>query len=360
MTPRGRHVAPLLALLLTACDRPPAPPPPSASAGAPPAAPATAAPAAPAAAATATAPAPSNVPRAATHRATAVTTTGPQWVLRDYAAVPEIDPAECAAPAPRLLSAAPNVTELCCALGLRDALVGRTRYCTYPPDVATIPAVGALNDLNAEVLAGLKPELVLVSGTSRAIRDRLMQLGLRFESLPDVGLDDLFASIRRLGELTGRHRTAAALAAALRADLAVVTARYAAAPPRRVLLLTGPLPDPPTQIDAAGPGSFYDDLLRLAGHRNAAAATARPFAPLGLEAVVAADPDVIIELAPDHWARPGGDADACRAWARVGRLRAVATRRVHVLVGPEHFLLGPRIAHTYAALAGLVAEGRHD
>ncbi len=324
MTPRGRHVAPLLLLLLAACDRPP-PAPPAA------AAPATSAP-----------------------------TSRPAPVLRDYAADPDIAPAERDAPAPRLLSAAPNLTELCCALGLRGALVGRTRYCLHPPGVASVPAVGALNDLNAEILPGLRPDLVLVSGTSRAIRDRLAQLGLRFESLPDTRLDDLFTSIRRLGELTGRPQTAAALAAALRDDLAAVTRRYAAAPPRRVLLLTGPLPDPPTQADAAGPGSFYDDLLRLAGHTNAAADTARPFAPLGLEAVVAADPDVIIELAPDRRARPGGDADAARAWARVGRLRAVAAGRVHVLIGPEHFLLGPRIAHTYAALAGLVAEGRHD
>jgi len=324
MTLRGRHLAPLFVLMLAACDRPPPAPP------------------------------------AATAPTTLALTSRPALVLRDYAADPDIALAERDAPAPRLLSAAPNLTELCCALGLRGALVGRTRYCAYPPDVATVAAVGALNDLNAEMLAGLKPDLVLVSGTSRAISDRLTQLGLRFESLPDTRLDDLFTSVQRLGELTGRPRTAEALAAALRADLAAVTQRYAAAPSRRVLLLTGPLPDPPTQADAAGPGSFYDDLLRLAGHANAAAGTDRPFAPLGLESVVSADPDVIIELAPDQRARPGGDADARRAWARVGRLRAVAAGRVHVLVGPEHFLLGPRIAHTYAALAGLVAEGRHD
>lgn len=276
--------------------------------------------------------------------------------LRDWVADPLVVEAQRDANCPRLLSAAPNVTEICCALGLRECLVGRTRYCTYPPDVQSVRSIGALNDLNVETLLEIKPDLIIVSGFSRAITEQLTRLGLSFQSVPDFTLDELFVGIERIGDLTGRRGTARRLAEGIRADLDTVAARFVGHPPVRVLLLTDPLPDPPQAPFAAGPGSFYDDLLRRAGHSNAAAASGRPFAPVALEFVLAADPDVILELAPDPTYRPGGDADALRVWAKVGPLKAVTAKRVHVLAGTQYSVLGPRIAQTFEALCEAIAE----
>ncbi len=280
--------------------------------------------------------------------------------LRDFAQDPEVDPAELGAPCPRLISAAPNLTEICAALGLAPRLVGRTRYCTHPSAVLNVPSIGALNDLNLERVVELRPELILVSGNSRMISERLERARLKFISTPDTRLDDLFAAITLVGQRCGRPLTAARLAASIREQLDQVAerheaARHAAAPGVRVLVLTAPLTDPPNQVDCAGPGSFYDDLLRLAGHANAAASSGRAFAQVSLEYVLQQDPEVIIELAPDASARPGGDTDALRVWAKVGPLRAVRAGRVHVLVGPEHFLLGPRVARTFEALCRAIA-----
>jgi iron complex transport system substrate-binding protein len=280
--------------------------------------------------------------------------------LRDWVLNPPLVEGESQAACPRLLSAAPNVTEICCALGLADHLVGRTRYCNYPPSIQSVPSIGALNDLNVEVLLEIKPDLILVSGASRAIADRLSRLGLPFESVPDVTLEDLFTAIERIGELTGRRQTARLLVDGLHADLDRVAARFTDGPKAWVLIVTEPLPDPPTQPTAAGPGSFYDDLLRRVGHTNAARPGGRPFAPLSLEFILAADPEVIIELAPDQAIRPGGDADARRVWAQVGPLKAVASGRVHVLVGTQHSLLGPRIARTFEALCRAIAGERYE
>lgn len=277
--------------------------------------------------------------------------------LRDWVAEPAVLPEDAHEPCPRLLSTAPNVTEMCCALGLANCLIGRTRYCIHPPAVADVPTIGALNDLNVETLIELKPELIIVSGTSRAITERLAPLGLRFETVPDDTLPDLFASITRIGALTNRPQSAHQLVAHIQADLATVIDHFANAPARRVLIALNALTDPPTQFFAAGPDSFYDDLLRLAGHENAVAPGSRGFTPVALEFILDADPDVIIELVPDSASRPGGDADARAAWAKVGPLQAVATQRVHVVAGPQHFILGPRIAQTFAAICQAIADG---
>ncbi|MCG3127938.1 MAG: Vitamin B12-binding protein [Phycisphaerae bacterium] len=271
--------------------------------------------------------------------------------LPDYVAHPRPVPGEEAPVALRIVSLAPNVTEICCALGQRDALVGRTSYCLHPPGIERIPALGALIDTNVEALVSLKPDLVIVSGDSRAISERLSQIGIPFEAIPDVGLTDLYASIERVGTLLGRPRSAKALAAALRADVERVIARYRGTPRRRVLLVTGTLTDPPEPPYVAGSGSFYAELIGLLGHDIALPDAPRSFAPLSLETIIAADPDVIVELDPDGRSRPRGDADALRAWSRLGQLAAVRARRVHVLIGPQHYVAGPRIAQTLAQLS---------
>lgn len=255
----------------------------------------------------------------------------------------------------RIVSAAPRNTELLCALGLRDLLVGRTRYCTYPPDIASVADIGDLAGLNVERLVELKPDLILVSGTSRTQSDRLASLGIRIESLPDRTLDDLFASIQKLDSLFHTD-VGDRLIAGIKADLDTVD-RACKLPRLKVLLLTGVLADPPSPPFVAGPESFYDELLRRSGLVNAAADAGKAFGSLSLEYILKADPDVIIELDPDGRARPGGEAEALRIWAQVGPLRAVATKRVRVLRGPQHYLVGPRIAETYAAICEAVARG---
>lgn len=279
--------------------------------------------------------------------------------FRDWPREPLVDPAEGTVPDVRIVSAAPNLTEICCALGLRDRLVGRTRYCTYPPEVEAVPAIGGLIDGSVESLLALKPDVVLIAGTSRALADRLAPLGLKLESLPDRSLNDLFETITRLGERLGRPRTAAALVAGIQRELAaaagpVSSALRAAEIPATALLLTGTLADPPRPPFAAGPGSFYDDLLVRAGLRNVVTDSTAAFAPVSLEFILAADPRFVFELDPAE-DRPAGDAGAVAAWSKVGSLTAVRERRVHVLRGGQHYILGPRIAGTLAEIVRLTS-----
>ncbi|MBK8913633.1 MAG: ABC transporter substrate-binding protein [Phycisphaerales bacterium] len=284
------------------------------------------------------------------------TPADPALRLRDYVAEPDIRDEEAPASALRILSTGPNITEICCALGLRDRLVGRTRYCDYPPGIEALPSIGALTDASAERVAGLRPDVVLVPGESRELVHRLRPLGVRIESLADTSLNDLYASISQLGEIAGRPRTAAALIEALRGQHERVTRRYAEGRRVRYLLVTGTLAEPPTPPFVAGPGSFYDALLSGVGHQNVLPPDHRAFGSVSLEFVVRADPDVIIELDPDGRMRPQGSADALRAWGRVGSLRAVHEGRVVVLRGPEHYLIGPRVMYTYAALCEALRE----
>lgn len=285
--------------------------------------------------------------------------TQPAVALRDWPAEPDIDPSELSARPLRIVSGAPNVTEICAALGLSDWLVGRTDFCDHPPQVRQVASIGALTQTNLELLLELRPELVIIAGHSQMLSNRLTPLKVRLESIPDATLDDLFAAIRLIGGWTGRPRTAARLCEHITRELERVAERIQS-PPRRVLVVIGTLDTPPTPPFVAGPGSFYDDLLRRLGHTNAAPASLGRFAPLSLEATLAADPDVILELDGDQRHRPDGDADAVRAWSALGALRAVKERRVHVIPGRRTMILGPRVAETLLRMGADIRGPAHE
>lgn len=255
-------------------------------------------------------------------------------------------------PPRRIASLSPSTTELCAALGLTDRLVARSRYCDWPPTILEVPPVGGLLDLDVERLVAARPDVVLLPGRSQAQRDALSRTGLRFVSLPDSALEDVFVSLEQLGRLAGVDAEAAAVIARIRHELDGLTRSSRPARPLRVLLVVERLQLPPTRVYVAGPGSYLDRLLRLAGHENAMASLGRVWGEVGLEEVLLADPDAIIEFPSD--ARVD-DLQAVRdGWAKVGAMNAVRSNRVFVLAGQQHTVPGPRVADTLRAIVELL------
>jgi iron complex transport system substrate-binding protein len=274
----------------------------------------------------------------------------------DYVAKPPVVAGEAQAGPQRIISTAPQLTEIACALGLRDRLVGRSAFCDHPPGIEAVPSIGSLLDVNLEEIVRLEPDLVLISGQSALIRERLKGAGIRYESLPDSSLGDVFEAIRKLGALVGRPRTAARVIESLREDLRRLAAEYHPARRWRVLILTGKLENPPRSPWVAGPGSYLSELLEMAGHLNAAASLKRPYGQISLEEILAVDPDVILEFVGREDAGPTELRRAREVWSQVGPLRALKENRLRLIPGQVHLLPGPRVNQTLRELIRNLAE----
>ncbi|MGD1009963.1 MAG: helical backbone metal receptor, partial [Candidatus Aminicenantales bacterium] len=126
--------------------------------------------------------------------------------------LPETTPA-------RIVSMAPNITEILFALGLGRNVVGVTRFCDYPPEAVSIAKIGGLVDPNIERIQALAPDLVIAfRGNPLRIVNRLTALKLPVFVLDiGTGLDALYPLIARIGLVTRREREARGLAAGLRA-----------------------------------------------------------------------------------------------------------------------------------------------
>ncbi len=260
-------------------------------------------------------------------------------------------------PPKRIVSLAPSITELVCALGMRDRLVGITSYCHYPPGVESVPAVGALQDPNFEKVRSLSPDRVLITANSRRLAAGLDELGLNYRRVPHDTLADVFGAIEAAGQGCERPVTAQRLAEAIRSDLDSLQ-RWAGRSVRhrqRVLIVLGTLPVPPQALWAAGPGSFLDELIASAGHLNAAREVLKvSHGEVPLARLRSLDPDVILEFGPkrsDH-----DRLEMYRSWSEIGPMRAIDQQRVRVVGDAEWLSAGPRIAIALHRIIATMAE----
>jgi iron complex transport system substrate-binding protein len=225
------------------------------------------------------------------------------------------------AAAERIVTLSPHLAELTCAAGACDKLVGVVAFSDYPPAVATLPQIGDAFNVNLERVAALKPDLVLSwsGGSSEQTVARLRSLGLRVESLKVQRLDDIARAIERLGVLLGSAAAAATTARDVRTRLEALRSRHRDARPLKVFyeiqvqpLFTVNADSPISEaISLCGGANVFADLGMLAG-------------AVSLEAVFAANPDVIV------YARH--DEPATRAfWRGHAQLRAVAAGNLYAI-----------------------------
>jgi len=201
-------------------------------------------------------------------------------------------------PPRRVISLAPSMTDFAIALGHADRLVGVTTV-DRAPEVAALPRVGGFIDPNPEAILGLQPDLVLWvtdGGALAAVRQLARLAGGRFPILavPVVDVADVLATARLVGEALGDPAGGAALATRLEGSVTRLRQRSAGLPRHRVLFVVGRDP-----LVVAGPGSFPDELLRLAGCQNAVGG-GRPWPIYPLELAVAGNPDLVVDAALDE------------------------------------------------------------
>ena len=260
-----------------------------------------------------------------------------------------------AAPVRRVVSLAPAATEIMYALGAEGRLVGRTDFCDYPPAAKQKPSVGGYTNPNVERIVDLKPDLVLaMHGLPQELVDRLTSLGLQVYGGNAASVDDVLRFITSVGELTDTEASADRLTRTMQARLAAVAARTTAAPRRCRAAYV---------VDAesghvAGPHTFVDDLLTRAGATNIAGSAATSWPKLSPEAVLEADPELILvgtsPEAPERSAQRLAQVLATKpGWSET---TAVRDGRV---VGVDEDLVtlpGPRLVDGLEAVAKAVQE----
>jgi len=261
-------------------------------------------------------------------------------------------PAAPAAGPLRILSLTPNITEILFAMGLGDKVVGRSTYCTYPPEAAALPAVGDTLKINLERVIALRPTIAFVITKRPDTARTLDGMGIRTVTLRSDKMEELLASIDVIGRETLSPGAARALADRLRADLDAVRRRVAGLA-RPKVLFAFPMTVGSPQMMVAGRGTFVDELLKVAGGENAYP-DAADWPTVTPPKVIAMAPQVVIVNPVGEDAAPDRLEAIRRAWAHWTSVPAVADGRVVILTEPYLTIPGPRVGLAAERLADVI------
>jgi iron complex transport system substrate-binding protein len=246
----------------------------------------------------------------------------------------------------RIVSTSPSITETLFALGIGDRVVGVSQFCNYPPEVQKLPKVGSYIQPDAEAIARLAPNLVVLEQDSRELTERLNTLHIAFIEVPHSTLEDIFAEIQIIGKAAGVPDRSANLIAQIKGSLDAIQSRAKTMPSPRVLVIVDRQQGTLNNLIAVGPDNYVNQILEIAGGTNVLAKSGLPQYPrISLETVLRENPDVIIDISGTQ------ETDAARRvsreatlalWGQYGEMAAV--RNGHVYAGTTDSLVvpGPR------------------
>lgn len=240
----------------------------------------------------------------------------------------------------RIVSLAPNLTEILFALGLGDKVVAVSNDSDYPPQAAARPKVGTFWQPNAEAVIAHKPDLVVTLGTPQqmAVADTLSRLGINVLAVKIDTIPELLEAIRRIGNAAGCFERAEQLVAQINERLNAIRARSKNSKPVGVLWVIQTEP-----LRLAGRRTFINELIELTGGHNAIGQTMAQYPAIGSEQILTSRAEVIIQSAMGTNDIEGQQAAAENFWAKYADLPAVRNARVYVVQPDTILRLGPRL-----------------
>jgi len=256
-------------------------------------------------------------------------------------------------PPKRIVSLAPNITEILFNLGLDEEVVGVSIHCNYPEKAKSRVRVGSYISIDFERVISLKPDLIIATGAGnpREMVERLERLGFPSFVIFPKRFEDVLQSIRHLGRVSAKEREALSIIESMQRRKEKVAERTKTLYRPKVFLQIGESP-----IVTVGKGSFGDDLIRLAGGENVAGKDKEMYPRLGMEEILKRSPEVILISSMN----PKGDYERIlREWARWKMIPAVKQGRIHLIDSDLIDRPSPRIIEGLEEMARLIHPGRY-
>lgn len=223
-------------------------------------------------------------------------------------------------PAKRVITLAPNLTELMFAIGAGGRLIAVSDYSDYPPAAGKLPRIGGAASIDVERIVALKPDLVLAwkTGTPQATQDYLRQLKLPVFELEFNKIEEIAGGMEILGKLTGRDSRAQAASRGFTRQLEALRQRYEKRAPVSVFYQVWDRP-----LMTLNGEHYVSNLIRLCGGRNVFAGLSSLVSTVDVESVIGRAPEAIVAAVGSKRSRQWQDQ-----WSRWKTIPAVNNRKI--------------------------------
>lgn len=248
----------------------------------------------------------------------------------------------------RVISLAPNITEIIFALKRESILKGVTLHCDYPPEAKLLPRVGSYVGLDLEKIVSLKPDLCIAikDGNPKQVVDRLESFGIPVYAVDPRNLDSVMETILSIGGLLGADKRADILVNNMRSRIRLVTELVAATSHKPgVFFQIGAAP-----VVSVGTRTYIHELIMLAGGVNVTVGET-PYPRFSREQLVALSPDVVIITS---MTRNDTFEQVLAEWNKWPQIQAVRNKRIYMADSDLFDRPSPRLVDGLEALVKLI------
>lgn len=256
----------------------------------------------------------------------------------------------------RVISMAPNLTEIVYDIGAQDLLVGVTDFCKFPPEAQKKEKVGGWINPNYERILSLKADLVLALKFHGKAVDNLEKLKVPVLVFNCQTVNDVLDAYDILGKRLGRVAQARKAKEAIQKRL-VLAANWAGKhKPVSVLFLIGRNPGTLDQLYGVGPNNFVDELIHKMGGINILSDAREPYPLVSKEQLLKRDPDIIIDSIPSSEMNTEQLQAEKDSWKKFPTLKAVREKRVFTLSEDAYLIPGPTMVGLAEYLSKVFSE----
>ena len=240
----------------------------------------------------------------------------------------------------RIVSLAPNLTEILFALGLDEEIAAVSNGSDYPPEAAKKSKVGTFWQPNTEAIIASKPDLVITLWfeQQKSVADSLNRLGYEVLTLKIEKIEELLTAIQNVGTAAGCRQRSDELAENISTQLDDLKSKLSLTNKVKVLWVVQPEP-----LRVAGRNTFINELIELAGGENAIGPTISQYPQIGTEELLVCGAQAIIQSAMGKSNISEQQQAAERSWSRWLSLPAVKNNRIYVVEPDTTLRLGPRL-----------------
>ncbi len=246
----------------------------------------------------------------------------------------------------RIVSLAPNLTEILFAINAQDKLVGVSNYSDYPESAEKLPKVGGFFNPSIEKIFALNPQLAIIArGTPLSVINKLRSLGIKVFATDPKTIKDVYKLILTMGRITGNVKESVSLVNKMKSEERTILKKTGKIPMSKRLKVYVEIWNNPKM--SAGKGTFIDSLIKEAGGINIAENAKGSWPVMSDESVIKANPDVIILLYR-------GDVKQIESRPGWNTINAVKNHRIYV-ENPDIFERpGPRITDALVKLYNIL------
>jgi iron complex transport system substrate-binding protein len=245
----------------------------------------------------------------------------------------------------RIISMAPNLTQIVFDIGAGDRLVGVSDFCRFPKEARSINKMGGWLNPNYEKILSEKPDLVLALKFNGKLVDNLRRMKIPVLALDCMTVKDVLRAYDTIGKRLDREKDAKRARTRLEKRLEKARKKALGLKPISVLFIVDRTPGTLEQIYGAGPKTFVHELIGLTGGKNILADSLAPYPLVSKEQILRRDPEVIVEALVKSRMKKGGMKKEAGVWKQLSTLQAVKNDRLYSFTNEDYLIPGPTMAN---------------